>query len=162
MSKSTLTLSFGRTLAIVSVVGGVALAGPASVALADPSPVAKLSRASATDKGETVEQRIVSLHKRLGVTSAEEPSWGPVAQAMRDNAASMEKLVAAKRAQLPQDMTALDDLKTYQEFAQAHVDGLKNLTMAFETLYSAMPDDQKKKADKVFQQFGHEQGRSHG
>ena len=51
-------------------------------------------------------------------------------------------------------MTAVDDLKTYQEFAQAHVDGLKNLTSAFSSLYDAMPDGQKKVADRVFQTNG--------
>ena len=47
-------------------------------------------------------------------------------------------------------MTAVQDLQTYQQFAQAHVDGLKNLTAAFSTLYDAMPDAQKKVADQVF------------
>ena len=48
-------------------------------------------------------------------------------------------------------MTAVDDLKTYGKFAQAHVDGLKSLTASFETLYNSMPDAQKKVADEVFQ-----------
>jgi protein CpxP len=50
----------------------------------------------------------------------------------------------------PQNMTAVDDLKMYQKFAQAHVDGLKNLISSFETLYNSMPDAQKKIADQVF------------
>jgi periplasmic protein CpxP/Spy len=51
-------------------------------------------------------------------------------------------------------MSAVEDLKTYQKFAQAHVDGLKNLISAFGTLYDAMPDAQKKIADKVFLMSG--------
>ena len=50
----------------------------------------------------------------------------------------------------PQNMSAVEDLKTYQKFAQAHVDGLKNLIASFDTLYSAMPAAQKKIADTVF------------
>jgi periplasmic protein CpxP/Spy len=50
-------------------------------------------------------------------------------------------------------MTAVDDLKTYQEFTQAHLDGIKNLISAFETLYNSMPDQQKKNADEVFAKF---------
>ena len=50
----------------------------------------------------------------------------------------------------PKNMTAVEDLKTYQKFAQAHVDGLKNLISSFDTLYAAMPDAQKKIADEVF------------
>ena len=73
---------------------------------------------------------------------------------MRDNAAAMDKLVATKRAISPASMTAVDDLKTYQEFSQAHLDGLKNLTSAFKSLYDSMPADQKKNADQVFQSYG--------
>jgi hypothetical protein len=51
-------------------------------------------------------------------------------------------------------MTAVDDLKTYQEFTQAHLDGPKNLTVAFVALYDTMPADQKKNADQVFMQYG--------
>ena len=57
---------------------------------------------------------------------------------------------AKSRTKAPQSMTAVEDLKTYQKFAQAHVDGLKNLISAFSTLYDAMPDAQKKIADQVF------------
>jgi hypothetical protein len=69
---------------------------------------------------------------------------------MRENAADMDKLVAATRTTPPQNMSAGDDLKSYQKFAQAHVDGLKNLISSFEKLYATMPDAQKKVADGVF------------
>ena len=47
-------------------------------------------------------------------------------------------------------MSAVDDLQMYQKFAQAHVDGLKNLLSHFEAFYASMPDAQKKIADGVF------------
>ncbi len=68
---------------------------------------------------------------------------------MRDNAAAMEKVVVERTAQDSQGMTAVEDLQGYQKFAQAHVDGLKNLIVAFDTLYNSMPDSQKKVADQV-------------
>jgi periplasmic protein CpxP/Spy len=83
-----------------------------------------------------------------------ESKWNSVAQAMRENAASMEKLVVSKRAIAPASTTAVDDLKTYQEFTQARLDGLKNLTSSFKTLYDSMPADQKKNADQVFRSYG--------
>jgi hypothetical protein len=52
----------------------------------------------------------------------------------------------------------MDDLNTYEKFAQAHVDGLKNLTSSFETLYTAMPDPRKKNADEVFKTSGRAAG----
>jgi periplasmic protein CpxP/Spy len=109
-------------------------------------------------KGESVEDRIRDLHVRLKITKDEESKWNDVAQAMRDNASRVEKLAADKHATAPQKMTAVEDLKTYQEFAEAHVEGLKNLTSAFETLYDAMPDAQKKNADLVFRNFGRSRG----
>jgi hypothetical protein len=113
---------------------------------------AKAAGAAAVDsKGETVEQRITTLHAELKITPAEDANWNAVAQSMRENASNMDKLVAESRTTSPQSMSAVDDLKMYQKFSQAHVDGLKNLISSFSTLYAAMPDAQKKVADSVFQ-----------
>jgi periplasmic protein CpxP/Spy len=76
-----------------------------------------------------------------------------VADTMRQNAGAMDKLVQDKRAKAA-SMTAVDDLETYQDFTKAHLDGLKNLTSAFKSLYDSMSADQKKNADQVFQAFG--------
>jgi hypothetical protein len=45
---------------------------------------------------------------------------------MRENAVQMDKLVAATRTRPPQSLSAVEDLKTYEEFGQAHVDGLRH------------------------------------
>ena len=147
--------SFGRTIAAATVVGALAFgAGSASAqSAAKPGSSKPPAAAEATSsKPETVEQRITSLKTALKITSDQESKWNAVATAMRENAAAMDKLVTEKRAK--SDMTAVDDLKTYQDFTQAHLDGLKNLTSAFESLYDSMPADQKKNADQVFQSFG--------
>ena len=104
----------------------------------------------------------MDLHTALQITPDQDPKWNEVAQAMRENAAAMDKLVAANQETPPQNMTAVEDLKSYQKFAQAHVDGLKNLISSFKALYAAMPDAQKKIADKVFETSGREHARSHG
>ena len=111
---------------------------------------AKAGRGATQSSGETVEQRIADLKTALKIMPDEDAKWNAVAQAMRENASNMDKLVAANRTTPPQSMSAVDDLKTYQKFAQQHVDGLKNLIASFETLYTAMPDAQKKVADDVF------------
>jgi hypothetical protein len=120
------------------------------------------SEAAAETKRETVEQRIAKLHTELKITPDEETNWTGVAQAMRDNSAAMEKLVAEKADQNPKSLTAIEDLKTYEQFARAHVDGLKNLRASFETLYNAMPVPQQKIADQVFRSFGQEHAHKHG
>ena len=80
---------------------------------------------------------------------------------MRENAAAMDKLIAESRTTPPQTMTAVDDLKMYQKFSEAHVTGLKNLIASFDTLYAAMPDAQKKNADVVFQTSGRQASAAH-
>jgi hypothetical protein len=66
---------------------------------------------------------------------------------MRDNVTAMDKLRTDAGSASPQGMTAIDDLKMYQKFSEAHVAGLKNLIASFDSLYFAMPDAQKKSAD---------------
>ncbi len=144
---------FVRSVAIAALMGATFLATPltATRALAQAAVTPTPAAATAAEtKGETVEQRITDLHAALQITPTEETQWNGVAQAMRENAAAMDKLVAANRTTPPQNMTALQDLKAYQQVAQAHVDGLKNLISAFSDLYGAMPDAQKKVADQVF------------
>jgi len=161
-----------RSLAIAALLGATMLAGPLTAARADTIGNAAFQLAQATPpaspqaqaapqsqagagatatKGETVEQRITSLHAALKITSDEDTKWNAVAQSMRENASNMDKLLAETRTTPPQAMTAVDDLKMYQKFSQAHVDGLKNLITSFTALYTAMPDAQKKIADGVFQ-----------
>jgi protein CpxP len=159
--------TFTRSAAVAALLGATMLAGPLSAAPAAVAPL-QLAQSTASQsppttgasemKPETVEQRITSLHTALQITPNEEANWTGVAQAMRDNAAAMEKLAADKADQASQGMTAMDDLKVYEKFARAHVAGLKTLSASFDKLYTAMPDAQKKVADGVFQNFGHHEG----
>jgi len=149
----TASAPIARSIAIAALLGATMLATPLSAARAEQTAVApqKQAAAGATEtKGESVEQRITNLHGALKITAEQETHWNAVAQAMRENASNMDKLVAANRTTPPQSMSAVDDLKSYEKFAQAHVDGLKNLISSFEKLYAAMPDAQKKVADGVF------------
>lgn len=93
------------------------------------------------------------LKASLKITPDQDKKWQGVAQAMRDNASRMEKLVAEKRRLPPDKTTAVDDLKTYQEFTEARLDGLKHLTSAFKSLYDTMSPEQKKNADTVFEKY---------
>jgi len=96
-----------------------------------------------------VEQRIKSLHDELKITAAEEPKWKAVADAMRDNAQAVGALIS-ERAKKGKGMSAVDNLKSYEAIAQAHLDGIQKLLPAFEALYADMPAAQKKAADTVF------------
>jgi hypothetical protein len=157
-----MSVPFARSVAIAALMGATMLATPLTVARADSTTNAPIQLAQAPNtqnpaatgatqgKVETVEQRIADLHAALKITPDQEKLWNGVAQDMRENAIAMDKLIAETGKTPPQNMSAVDDLKTYQKFAQAHVDGLKNLLSHFEGLYAAMPDAQKKVADDVF------------
>ncbi len=161
-----------RSVAVAALMGATIFASPLIAARADTAVAAPIQLVQATTpetkagagateaKGETVEARITTLHAALKITADEESNWNAVAQAMRENAANMDKLVAANRTTPPQDMTAVQDLELYQKYAQAHVDGLKNLISSFDALYKSMPDDQKKNADEVFRTSGRKRASS--
>ena len=163
-----------RSVGIAALMGATMLASPLTSARADTVAVAayQLAQAAAPQtaaaagatatKGETVEQRITTLHTALKITPDEDAKWTAVAQSMRENAAAMDKLLADSRTTPPASMTAVQDLKMYQKFSEAHVTGLKNLIASFDTLYSAMPDAQKKNADTVFETSGRQAAAAHG
>ena len=144
-----------RSFAIASLTGAALIAGSLAPATAQTPDSQKPPAAAAatSSKPETVEQRIATLKTALKITPDLEPKWNNVAQAMRDNASKMEKLVATKRAIPPEKTTAVDDLKTYQEFTEVRLDGLKHLNSAFKSLYDAMTPEQKKNADMVFEKY---------
>jgi protein CpxP len=162
-----------HSVAIAALMGATLLASPLTAARADTTTNAAIRMAQATTpktpgaaaatetKGETVEQRITTLRAALKITSDQDVKWTAVAQSMRENASAMDKLIADSRTTPPQTMTAVDDLKMYQKYSEAHVAGLKNLIASFTTLYTAMPDAQKKNADEVFETSGHHASAAH-
>jgi hypothetical protein len=149
--------SIGRTIAVATVAGtfvlGIGSASAQTAGSKTDQGKPPAAAAATSTKPETVEQRIAALKAALKITPDQESKWEGVAKAMRENAAAMEKVVQDKKGKMA-NMNAVDDLKTYQEFSQAHLDGLKNLNSAFKTLYDAMPADQKKNADGVFDSYG--------
>jgi hypothetical protein len=156
MSHIRLFHPFARSLAVASV-AGVALAAslaPATAQSPSGSKKPPAAAAATSSKPETVEQRIQTLKTALKITPDQESKWNAVAQAMRDNAGRMEKLVSEKRKLAPDKTTAVEDLKTYQDFAQAHLDGIEHLTSSFKALYDSMSPEQKKNADTVFEHYG--------
>jgi len=110
---------------------------------------------------DRAEMRIKDMHAKLKITTAEEKQWTKVAEAMRDNAKTMDTLTQA-RVDRAKDMTAVDDLKSYGEIAEAHAAGIKKLTPAFADLYAGMSDEQKKEADTLFRHGDRKHGHKHG
>jgi protein CpxP len=100
-----------------------------------------------------IEARINAFHSKLGITEAQEEQWSKLAHVMRENATTMHALIKARKERGA--MNAVDDLKSYNEMLDAQSAGLKNFIPAFEELYAAMSDEQKKNADQIFTKFTH-------
>jgi protein CpxP len=98
---------------------------------------------------DTIDNRIKDLHTRLKITADQETQWSAVAQAMHDSADAWGELIKQRQGNTTA-MTAVDDLKSYAQIEQTRADGTKKVEAAFEPLYAAMSDDQKKNADAVF------------
>jgi protein CpxP len=142
-----------------------ALVGGLSLALSACAPGHAVDGSSAsTVEGQAaqghVETHIQKLHDKLQITQAQEPQFEAVANVIRSNEAAIHKLAEARHA--TENATAVQDLKSYQEIADAHSAGIAKLIPAFEDLYSTMSDEQKANADKVFSKYeGHEGKKEH-
>jgi hypothetical protein len=119
---------------------------------------ARMAHHAKASSQDQVEARISSLHHKLQISAAQEPQWAIVAQAMRDNAKSMDALIK-ERAANGKTMTAVDDLRSYEKLAAAHEDGLNKFIPVFQALYDSLSVDQKKSADAAFRSHGPHDGR---
>jgi len=144
-------------LATAALLSVVAFAQAPSATAADHS-ATRLSASSGAmtehDAADRVEARIADLHQKLHINAAQTDQWNAFAAVMRDNA-KMVRATLADKAHNAANMSAVDDLRSYQQVAQAHVDGLAKLIPAFEALYATMSDHQKKIADTLFREPGH-------
>jgi len=98
---------------------------------------------------ERVEHRINELHAQLRITLAERQQWDQFAEVMRENARDMDQAFV-QRAEQFQSMNALQNMQSYEQIAEAHAQHLQKLVPAFQNLYDAMPEQQKRLADQVF------------
>jgi periplasmic protein CpxP/Spy len=98
---------------------------------------------------ERVERRIKELHAQLRITAAEHPQWDQFAEVMRQNARDMDQAVI-QRAQQFETMNAVQNMQSYEQLAEEHAQRVQKLVPAFQALYDAMSDPQKRLADQVF------------
>lgn len=95
--------------------------------------------------------RLAALQAQLHVTEAQMPQWNAFAQAMRQNAISTDTLFR-QRARGVDSMSAVDNMNSYAQIAQAYADNTKALARAFESLYGALTPQQKQTLDTLFRQ----------
>jgi periplasmic protein CpxP/Spy len=125
----------------------MALAQTAQAPAPAAAPASKDTAGSAAQA--RVDAHIKRLHAQLKITSAEAAQWNQFAEVMRTNAREMDE-AAAQRAEKFSSMNALQDMQSYEQLAEGHVQHLQKLIPAFEALYNAMPKEQQQLADRVF------------
>jgi protein CpxP len=128
---------------------------PAGAASAGPKAAKSLSPT------ERVEQRISQLHAQLRITPAQQAQWDQFAQVMRENARNMEQRLEQRVSSFT-SLNAADNLQSYAQVSELHAQDVKKLADAFQPVYAAMSDEQKKNADTVFRAHpnpaGHRKG----
>lgn len=104
-----LTASLVGAALLIAVPGAMAQqAAPAAPAAAPAAPMAKTAHpATHRTRTDRIETRIASLHKRLMITADQEDAWKTVADAMRDNAKTLDGL-AADRVKNRDNMNAVE------------------------------------------------------
>ncbi len=98
-----------------------------------------------------VDGLIAHLHQEFMVTPAQEELFQKLANVMREDADNMSAL-AKKRSENAKTNTAVEDLQSYAEIAEAHAEGTKRMIPVFQALYESMSDAQKKAADIEFRE----------
>src|ERR1700712_514426 len=141
---------FASLLAAAPVLAQTTPAAP-TVSTA-PVKTAAPASAAAVHRDVRVERRITDLHSKLKITPSEEKPFSDFAEVMRENARRMAELVT-KRQQIANAGNAVDQMKAYDDMAQAHAADMQRLVPAFSNLYEALTPDQKKLAGKSFREY---------
>lgn len=112
--------------------------------------------------GSRAEGRIAFLKTELKISDAQSASFEPVAKAIRDQAAAMQRLhdelkTEREKAQQDQAATAPEVLARRDRAVEARTkamalraEGQKQFAAAFTELYQQLNDEQKKAADALF------------
>ena len=102
-----------------------------------------------------IDGRIAYLKAELKITSAQEPQFDRVAQAMREDAAARDQAMQKMRGNRDQPRNAVERLEARQQFAAERAQQSQRFLDAFKPLYASLSDDQKKAADEMLNRHGH-------
>ena len=133
----------------VFVLACLAIANLPAISLAAGAAGQSQNATSAPTHG--VDGLIAHLHEEFMVTPAQEDLFQKLAAVMREDADTMSAL-AKRRSDGAKSNSAVDDLKSYAEIAEAHAEGTKRMIPVFQALYDSMSDEQKKAADVEFRE----------
>ncbi len=152
-SKYLASAAMAALLALPGVAFAQSTSAPVPAPVTPPPAASASPLATQPAPGNNAEQRVEThikqLHAQLRITPAEQPQWDRFAQVMRENARDMDQAFMQRAQQYP-TMTAVQNMQSYQQIAEAHAQHLQKLVPAFDNLYNAMPEQQQRLTDQVF------------
>jgi len=99
-------------------------------------------------QGSHVEGHIAFLRTELGITSAQESLWAPVAAAMREDVRNLQEAGnKARQERMPNN--AIEYLENRVTFANLRAQGEARFLTAFRPLYGSLSTQQKLAADDL-------------
>jgi hypothetical protein len=99
-------------------------------------------------RGEHIEGRLAFLKTELKITDEQLPLWNAFAQAMRDDASTMQAKLHAMMG-MNKAATLSDKLAERETMLTARIEAVRKLKAAADPLYAALNVDQKKTADEI-------------
>ena len=98
--------------------------------------------------GAFVETRLEEVKKEIEITAAQEDAWKAYADAVTARVKTMRDAHRNVRDSI-EDGTAPDRIGARIAMMETHLEAMKAVKAAFDTLYAALDDKQKKRADDV-------------
>jgi periplasmic protein CpxP/Spy len=158
---------FGRSLMAAALLTSVAAAG-LTPAFAETAPAANTTTAQSEPHhhgqarmmpGQFVEGRLAFLKTELKITPAQETQWQQFAAVMRQNAQSLDQVIANARQHRGTEMNAVDRMEARAQFAKVRAENQARVLTAFKPLYASLSPEQQQMANELLAQHG---GRHHG
>ena len=150
--------SRSNALPIILVALGMAAVAPATLAqnAAAPGPGAgHMMHGMMAQHGamgmpfEHVEGRLAFLKTELKITDAQMPQWDKFAQSVRSVAQSVKGMMPPMMAGGAHPTSAPALLDSYEKMLTVRLDAVRTVKAAFDPLYAAFADEQKKVADEL-------------
>lgn len=148
-SKKTATLALIGLLTAGTV-------GAAALTISAPAD-ARAPGAHGFHGGDRIDGRVAFMKAELKITPAQEAQWQVLEKAMRDSAASRKSMREQFKADKDKPKTSVERLKAREKFAVARLEQMKAFNAAYEPLYNAMSEQQRKAADELFAPRRHRQ-----
>jgi hypothetical protein len=127
---------------------GRGMMGQGGMGMMGPGMHGMMGQGMMNDLGPMMEGRLAYTKAELGITAEQTAAWDDYAKVVKARMTSMQKARAAMMKAMHSG-SALERLDARTKAMENMVEGLKAERPAIETLYNALSDDQKKKADAL-------------